>query len=297
MSKLKDIFGYRKLVEGLVGVEIEVEGINLPTEMNKFWKVTKDGSLRGEEAYEYISKKPFKLEKLRESFDFFDAAMKEKNAQILKSDRTSTHIHVNVQESEYEDIFGILFAWSMAERVWMTLCGENRSGNLFCLPLSSCGFSAEYAARYLRAQREFRFDRVANMCGKYSALNLDPVYSQGSVEFRTFPCSVDPNQLMSWVGWCTKLVEYGQSIDRNNLTKEWTKVYENPEDFLQYIFSGDHKQIPDLFRYELVRQGCVEAADLTLVWAQHITEPVVKKMKIDFNEWNVLKNAGLQLGD
>lgn len=279
MPSLYDIFGYQRITDGVAGVEIEVEGRRLPAIADPFWNVTKDGSLKAEEAYEYVTKDAYSLENLRTAFNTLETIFDKRGSEVFKSDRTSTHIHVNVQKEDFLSIVGILFAWSMVERVWMTLCGENRSGNLYCLPMSTCGFTADYAAKYLRYHRDGRYDKIYGMGGKYGALNIDPIYKQGSVEFRTFPCSMNSDQLMFWVKWCTNLVKYGIGIDRDNLSKEWQKVHDDPMTFLSAIFGESHKELPEAFLRDAIQQGCMNAADITLIWADHVLQEAKKGFK------------------
>lgn len=57
-----DFYG-NKPQEGSYGIEIEVEGVNLPAVANNVWTTTHDGSLRGESA-EYVLKKPLDIDKV-----------------------------------------------------------------------------------------------------------------------------------------------------------------------------------------------------------------------------------------
>jgi len=54
-------------VDADLGIEIEVEGVNLPARVGESWRVDRDGSLRGE-SYEYVSK-PIKYSELTSTLD------------------------------------------------------------------------------------------------------------------------------------------------------------------------------------------------------------------------------------
>ena len=49
-----------KRTDGDVGIEIEVEGRRLPI-TEKYWRMEKDGSLRGPENMEYVLDRPMSL--------------------------------------------------------------------------------------------------------------------------------------------------------------------------------------------------------------------------------------------
>jgi hypothetical protein len=263
---------------GDVGIEIEVEGINLPTRPFDIWAVKRDGSLRGE-GYEYITKGSVKLDNLYKGIKNLNDRFDKTKAVVNAAHRASVHIHVNAQSRTIYDVFGVLFAWSMAERVWMRLCGKTRESNLFCLPSSQSGHQIQFAKEMLSCVTHESWHNFP-LKGKYDALNTDPIMNLGSVEFRTFPSSINPDDICRWAGWCTRLVEYGSKIDRDNLTKEWEKVFENPEEFLETIFKGDERGMVKDETIQLVKQGCEDASDLALVWANHKIDLAKKKLEV-----------------
>lgn len=65
MKTVMQWFGIREdfAAKGDVGIEIEVEGKNLPKHFEKYWRVEADGSLRGEDNAEYVLEKPSPLSK------------------------------------------------------------------------------------------------------------------------------------------------------------------------------------------------------------------------------------------
>lgn len=252
---------------GHVGIEIEVEGENLPNKDFDVWSVKADGSLKGE-AYEYVTKGPVTLNNLPKAMENLNAKFLEKRSVVHNAHRASVHIHVNVQDRDVYELFGVLFAWSMIERVWMRLCGETREKNLFCLPSSQSGHQIEYAKKLLKCFRESAYYRLPEK-GKYDALNFDPVGTLGSVEFRTFATSIQVKDIVRWADWCTRLVNYGCDVKRNDLTKEWKKVFEDPMILLDSVFGEDVKDIPKEEAFNLVKAGCEDASDLALVWANH----------------------------
>lgn len=104
MVKIKDVIGIdRRLIQsGLYGVEIEVEGTSLPTYehlSSKVWRAEGDGSLRAEEAWEYVMPKPGSLQEVRESLDYLDAAYDSLDSDVHDSVRAGVHVHMKDRKS------------------------------------------------------------------------------------------------------------------------------------------------------------------------------------------------------
>jgi len=82
-------------VRGDVGVEIEVEGNNLPQYDLDGWRVEHDGSLRGESA-EYVFGRP---RYVNEAKAFVDELCKTlEPCDIQDSGRGGIHVHVNIRD-------------------------------------------------------------------------------------------------------------------------------------------------------------------------------------------------------
>lgn len=269
MKTILELFGPRE-AGGDFGIEIEIEGANLPKRAFDVWAVKNEGSIKGE-AFEYITKGPLKKENVPLAMENLNKVFNARESVVHDAYRAGVHIHRNVQKNTLYDIFGVIFAWTIVERVWMKLCGPTREKNLFCLPSTQSGHKIPFTARILEAAipgQEGRFPAGA----KYDAFNTDPIMSFGSIEFRTFPSSIKVEDIVKWVDWVDNLTTYGVSIDRDNLTKTWKGISEAPGAFLTAIFGKDYPEY-----HELVKQGCEDASDLSLVWAAHKVE--LKKIK------------------
>jgi hypothetical protein len=219
---------------GVFGVEIEAEGNNLPAAVFG-WDVHKEGSLRGE-AKEYVTVGAVTREELDQSMELLEQVLHMNDAVVDEASyRASTHIHLNVQEYTHQEIIGVIFAFLMVEPVWMRLCGPTRDGNLFCLPSYDCGDMPMFVKSYVETLT--RYGNLGNLenRGKYASLNTNHLVGGfGTLEFRTFPCSVQRNEVLKWADWCANLARWGKSIKHPG--RALTEFYGNPQPFLNTVF-------------------------------------------------------------
>ena len=124
------------------------------------------------------------------------------------TDRTSTHVHVNVQHYTPEQVKTLLYLYSIFEPLAFNFVGEARKKNIHCVPL-------EYTTMHSLFKRGI--DYIAVRWHKYSALNLKPISSLGTVEFRHLEGTDDPVRFEAWLKFLRTLWEISGSI---NLTKQ-----------------------------------------------------------------------------
>lgn len=266
MSTIFEIFGPRR-TEGVVGVEIEVEGVNLPQRGIRGWKAVPDGSLRNG-GIEYVTNGAITLKQLSEHLDVLKVNFAMMESQIADAHRGSVHIHVNVQDKTPEQVFTTLFLWLMVESLWMERCGPTRNGNLFCMSSSGSGEILPWARQFLARSRDGNWFQLWQR-GKYSALNTDCIQNFGSLEFRTFPSSVDKERIEGWAQWCTNLVEEGCKLDPDKLYNVWQKALDNPRAFYKTIFGDAIFLMSDEALMEHAEQGSEAASDMLFIWEEH----------------------------
>src|SRR6478736_5776732 len=151
MQTIGEIFGPKRQL-GRVGIEIEVEGENIPKEKFGIWKCEADGSLRGD-SMEYITNRPVPVADVKTHMEALNAEFARLNAKAFDAHRGSIHMHVNVQGNNIEQLFGLLFKWTMVEGLWMHMCGPTRENNLFCTQGGSTGDIQQYTREMLKCLR------------------------------------------------------------------------------------------------------------------------------------------------
>ena len=163
----------------MYGIEIEVE--NLPNAPEyPLYVVTEDGSLRNN-GKEYVSGILTYKQAVTTFADLTDTLIS--NGADF-NERCGVHIHVDFREKSREDIASFLTKYLAIERTLSAICGISRANSNFCLPLLEADGNKIYYKQYLF---EGKTSGVLARCTKYSALNLAPLTTQGSIEFRMLP--------------------------------------------------------------------------------------------------------------
>ena len=187
----------------IVGLELEIEKWkdNVDRTFRGF-TFEHDGSLRGN-AVEAITKpmySKFVPEKLESFFTKFEV---EPN---MYSERCSTHVHVNCQDMEVEQVAAICLLYQLLERCLFAFIGHDRSDNIFCTPWSQCNISKRMLYKLLE---DVNYS-TANW-QKYTALNLIPLRDRGTVEFRHLEGTCDVARITAWLNIIGSMFAYAKA--------------------------------------------------------------------------------------
>lgn len=238
MIKVMQAFGVKPnyKVDGDLGVEVEVEGVDLPR-LDKYWNTEHDSSLRGECA-EYVLNKPLKSEELSKALNYLDKAYKKANTQVHDSIRAGVHVHVNVQELSIVELFNFMTAYLVMEEILTKYCGEYREGNLFCLRAKDADWLIYELERAV--SRKYYNNLNTDML-RYAAMNVKSLSQYGSLEFRAMRGTRDLSIIENWanilLGIRDKSVEFNNPQEILHLLNE-----KGTESFLE-VFLGSYKDI------------------------------------------------------
>src|SRR3546814_14851784 len=116
MSTVAKEMGIRRLVSGDLGIEIEVEGTNIPA-MMAHWNNERDGSLQGAETAEYVLKKPSSLKEVRTALDYIDLMYKAHNTKVDDTVRAGLHVHVHFQQLTMTNLYRFMTAYLILDKV------------------------------------------------------------------------------------------------------------------------------------------------------------------------------------
>jgi hypothetical protein len=203
--------GKQTTFKGTLGLELELEGARLPGDgyfegikarSGASWEVHADGSLRGG-GREYVLSKPCNVEELPQLINGLWQVFKDVGAVVENSNRCSTHVHVNMNGRKVNELTSILALWTTFEEALVNWCGELRKANHFCLT------SGETQST-VRAWTEFLTNGTRPQNGglKYSALNILPLWTIGSFEFRCGAPADNPDIPITWAKFLHYFVEY-----------------------------------------------------------------------------------------
>lgn len=221
-----------------VGIEVEMEGNNLHFDGLSYWRITDDGSLRGESA-EYVLKAPVKRQLAHARVDYLYRKL-ENISNIQPSDRCGVHIHINCQHLTFEQTYNFIILYLIFEDLLVHWCGEDREGNLFCLRASD----AEYLIMSLISDKRNGIIRAtANPdMFRYASMNLSALRKYGSIEFRALRTPKDGQVIKDWIDMLLAVKDKALSV-------------ENPIDFVSNCsLKGGLEFTRDVFGVELTKK-------------------------------------------
>ncbi len=252
-----NFFG-RPQIEGEVGVEIEVESDNpLPSQENlpRHWVLMHDGSLRGQFNGEYIFRRPKKEAEAYKAIDY----LSRKLPVIDDSVRAGVHVHINVRELSFLQLWTFVSCYYILENLLTDWCGEGRQGNHFCLRASDADVVLQRLVRAIHLNEPSILDSDSI---RYAALNFNALRKFGSLEFRQLRTPLDLSVIKTWISILL-------NIKRNSsLFPNPRAVVENfslggEEEFLRAVL-GEHTHLfsMDNNKMQSLRSGVIVAQEI-----------------------------------
>lgn len=190
------------------GLELEIEDQNLEMRPPKGWQGVADGSLRNN-GLEYITSPPLELSSIPKALETLFAKIKFTNKSY--SDRTSVHVHCNMQGMTIDQVKSFCLLYIVLERAFFNFVAQERFENVFCVPLMD--FAAPFTLFQALDKRDVR------RWSKYSALNLLPLLELGTLEFRHMHGTNDVKHIVNWV----TAIDCLKQASRKKTFEEWRK--------------------------------------------------------------------------
>ncbi len=185
----------------LFGMEVEVENVPNPVvrcQKQPYWTITTDNSLR-DYGYEFITP-PLRANQ-------FEGALKQLNCSLPNNcrftPRTSVHVHMNVRDLNIEQINSLILIYTVMEGVLFNWVGT-RKDNVFCIPI----IDTDYVQNYITFVNDPR--NMVESWNKYTAFNMQPVCTKGTVEFRHMYGTANVNVLLKWINILSKLKQFAK---------------------------------------------------------------------------------------
>lgn len=185
--------------EGDIGIEIEMEGNNLPHDPefsnNRIWEHVVDHSLRGNDNGEYVLRKPIKFDNVDKALENLWKVFAFTGATFDESNRTSVHVHLNCQEFYLNRFASFCALYICFEEVLTEWCGEYRVGNLFCLRSKDAPGIITKIKSFIKSNGESKIGEHLH----YAGFNIHALTKFGSIEVRTMRGVSDPLVIRDWV--------------------------------------------------------------------------------------------------
>lgn len=262
-------------LQELMGIEIETEDFayanDTAEELAEYWVTHHDGSLRN--GTEWVTKYPFAGKELSAAIDAFFGKRRAYNM----SERTSTHIHINMTDADltlnqFRSLFCLAF---IIDPAVFRIADENRKWCSYCCPLTD--MSEERLGTLLSSDKKSRIMTAINGDkneDKYYGFNVVSLRKHGTLEFRHFSCTQDKAQLETWIKLVQEIKKAGISFDDPKIMLE---MMDSPDSLAVLIRARMPESAELVLRY-LDRDDAVARAKylLTVVSNKPLQEQVLR---------------------
>ena len=266
--------------ERLIGLELETEKI--PYDPNKYvihgLMAEKDNSLRsvnGLHHAEFITE-PANYDSVMVLLEAF--FKKAKFTADNYTERCSVHVHVNAQDLNKNNLETLFSLYQVVERLLFRWVGEDRDKNIFCVPWY------DTALNYQVLDHTSQFTR-GHMAAwqKYTALNMLPLVTQGTLEFRHMPGTCDLIRISNWLQIIGRMFTACLKYQPTELQEVMCGLNTNSfyKNFIQEIFQEEATLLYTDGWEQLVEQGVLEYK--YMLCGKMVKEkeaPVVKRQQV-----------------
>jgi Putative amidoligase enzyme len=255
-----------------IGIEIEVENIPGYSENHMYcWQVHRDDSLRNN-GLEFVTF-PICGQQIPLALNILFSKILPKGYEFTK--RTSDHVHMNVRDMTPTQIASMVCLFIVFEKLLYKWVGKDRDKNIFCVPLQETLIANSLLTAIDSGFRDVRWY-------KYSGLNLLPIMTQGSIEFRQLYGTDDTTVIVTWINMIQRMRAYAMSYPMEDIIKEISDLNTNSnyDMFLTRVFANDARLLSS---YDGVMADmengvmCVKQCTLNNVFHQQMLKAVLRK--------------------
>lgn len=221
----------------LVGLEIELEGVNLSEKCKddiafRYWSLHDEDSIKGAGAYEFVFNQPFAGADVVTAINHLCDLLGGTKPSPIISVRTSTHVHLDVRNLSYEQLYRFLLMYVVTERLLYRYCGAKRMSNPFCVQIDSSNVK-------IRSDVDDFILNLPDNHARYLGLNMNAIKKFGSVEFRMLGGAWKADKILNWTNILLSLRKYAISneIDLDELPCKISTL--GCEEYMATIF-GDY---------------------------------------------------------
>lgn len=225
-----------------MGIEVEVENYHpgsLTLEFpNHYWGTTTDNSLRTA-GIEFISI-PLRGVFLVDAVEKLEKYLQKASPSHDFNRRTSVHVHVGVRYLTVRQLLNVLLAYLTVEPLLYAFAekytGYKRKDNNFCVPIAQSALSLNLP-QILKESDTDEYLAIATLpkrWKKYTGLNLCPIATQGTIEFRHLGGTIDSKILLKWLGYLQNLRGFGKNTSTEELLT-WIKSLNSNSNYAAYV--------------------------------------------------------------
>lgn len=207
------------------GLEFEAEEVKsrLPVDQEEagYWVEKEDNSLRNN-GMEYVLREPLFGEDLLSSMKWIcEWGTKER---LGTNFRTGLHVHIDVRNLGPSELLSMIIYYALFEKVIFDWVGDDRDGNIFCMPFYKAEGVLEPIVTALRAGNKIK--DAAKAIDRYAAFNLNSLSKFGTVEFRHLKTTFNYERVLKWVNICQAFKKYAKNnpLKPHELVAEMSKL-------------------------------------------------------------------------
>lgn len=205
-----------------VGLEVEVENCKEQTRQKNplydeiyplIWRREVDNSLRND-GLEFISY-PIKGEMIPLAIKCLEDVLTRIFPKHQFTPRTSVHVHVNCRHMSTVEFVNLMLLYLVVEPIFYYLADDeksNRTDNNFCVPIEASKYTLNLPMilenLMSSSMQSMAFKLISARWKKYNGLNLLPLHSYGTIEFRQMRGTINPTLLIRWINMILSLKKY-----------------------------------------------------------------------------------------
>ena len=148
-------------------------------------------------------KGPIPFSEASEAVTWLYQMMSDYGTVLDESNRTSVHIHLNVQAFNFNRLAAFAALFFTFEELLAEWSGEHRVGNLFCLRAKDAPGIVSRLRKYIENDG---CNEIADGI-HYAGMNFQAIQKFGSVEIRYLRGVTDPKIILDWIGMLQRIYE------------------------------------------------------------------------------------------
>lgn len=265
-----------------VGLEIEVEGFNrnslVDLNTGDYFPVARkildgflakeDGSLRA--GTEFSTHVGIQAGEALGYLVLLDQLLKDHGSTF--SFRCGLHVHLNVCSHTLEDLYKVCLIYAVIEDLLFEMSG-NRRANKFCVAVRDSNTIVPDVIHYGHTKNWVALQESISRGTKYMAMNLLPIRTFGSIEFRHHYGTSDPDTISRWLLVLSDLVEGARQLNIEELERRLLDVNTSSEypHFLEYLLPNSFQFFTKLDLHKMMYKGVAFAKQSLLPVVQQVT--------------------------
>ena len=227
--------------KSLIGIEVEVENVKY-MDPNLFigpWQVVEDNSLRnnGREFKTFAIPTKYAEKSLVRLFSGL-------NPDVDFSPRTSIHIHQDVRAFTLKQLLTLLFTYTVCESLMFKFADVRRRHSIYCVPIVNTSMLTNFSNEKSLIHN---LNTIGGWWPKYTALNLCPISSFGTVEYRHLSGTNNATKIVMWIDLISRLKVWAYRTPYEDVVRMISNLNTNSQyrSFVEQVF-GQAVEILDL---------------------------------------------------